>query len=454
VSTTSLPVIVIGAGPIGLAAAAHAQSRGLRTVVLEAGPTAGAAVAEWGHVRLFSSWAELIDPVAEKLLAPTGWVPPESGTYPTGREWVEQYLQPLADTLADTEEVEVRYGTRVTGVAKRGRDRIVDAGRDTEPFSVHVDGPDGPGVLDGSAVVDASGTWRGPNPLGADGLAAVGEREHAGHIAYGIPDFADPAVAARYAGKHVAVAGTGASAHNVLVGLAQLGRERVPRVSWLVRRGTVGQVFGGGSDDQLGQRGALGQRAEAVASSDLVRTVTGFRTVAVHPDAEGRLRLESLDGQVVDGVDEVIAVTGFRPDHSFLSEVRLDLDPVLSATRQLAPLVDPNVHSCGTVYPHGAAELAQPEPGLYLAGMKSYGRAPSFLALTGFEQVRSVVAAIAGDDDAAARVELVLPESGVCGGSGLFDSEPLEGISVGGCCAPASAELLTIGAPGRSSGCG
>jgi hypothetical protein len=142
--------------------------------------------------------------------------------------------------------------------------------------------------------------------------------------------------------------------------------------------------------------------------------------------------VESVDGQVVDGADEVIVVTGFRPDHSFLSEVRLDLDPVLSATRRLAPLVDPNVHSCGTVYPHGAAELAQPEPGLYLAGMKSYGRAPSFLALTGFEQVRSVVAAIAGDHEAAARVELVLPESGVCGGSGLFDGQPLEGVVVGG----------------------
>ena len=82
------------------------------------------------------------------------------------------------------------------------------------------------------------------------------------------------------------------------------------------------------------------------------------------------------------------------------------------------------MHSCGTVYPHGAAELAQPEPGLYLVGMKSYGRAPTFLALTGYEQVRSVVAALAGDHEAAARVELVLPETGVCGGAGLFDARP------------------------------
>jgi cation diffusion facilitator CzcD-associated flavoprotein CzcO len=445
-----LPVVVVGAGPVGLAAAAHAQSRGLPVIVLESGPCAATSVRAWGHVRLFSAWKELIDPTAEKLLAPFGWVRPDGATYPTGREWADKYLQPLADALAKTDEVEVRYATRVTGVAKRGRDRIVDAGREDEPFTVHVEGPGGPVLLSAAAVIDASGTWTGPNPLGADGLSAPGEAEHADRIRYGIPDFGDPQVADRYAGKHVVVAGTGASAHNVLVGLAQLEADGPgTRVSWLVRRAATESAFGGGADDQLAERGALGLRAKAVASSSLVQTRSGFRTASVAAAADGRLRLESLDGQMVEGVDEVVVVTGFRPDLSFLSEVRLDLDPVLSAPRQLAPLIDPNVHSCGTVSPHGAAELAQPEPGLYLAGMKSYGRAPSFLALTGFEQVRSVVAAIAGDHEAAARVELVLPESGVCGGSGLFDDRV--GESGVGCCGPASTDLLTIGS--RSS-CG
>ena len=117
-------------------------------------------------------------------------------------------------------------------------------------------------------------------------------------------------------------------------------------------------------------------------------TSTSIRTGGVYDDPvrEGAFALTSIDGPVAEGVEEVIVVTGFRPDLSFLSEVRLDLDPVLSAPTKLAPLIDPNVHSCGTVYPHGAGELAQPEAGLYLAGMKSYGRAPSFLALTAFER--------------------------------------------------------------------
>jgi hypothetical protein len=72
------------------------------------------------------------------------------------------------------------------------------------------------------------------------------------------------------------------------------------------------------------------------------------------------------------------------------------------------------VHSCGSVPPHGEAELRHPEAGFYVVGMKSYGRAPTFLMLTGYEQVRSVVAAIAGDMEAARNVELVLPATGVC----------------------------------------
>jgi thioredoxin reductase len=431
----SLPVVVVGAGPVGLATAAHARRRGLDVVVLERGEAAGAAVTDWGHVRLFSSWSELVDPVAAELLARSGWSAPDPAAFPTGGQWVQEYLAPLAAALVG-DGAQVRYGHRVTGVARRGRDVLVDEGRTTEPFDVHVEADGGHLVVEAAAVVDASGTWLGPNPLGADGYRLPGERTHAARITYGIPDLDDPTVAARYAGRHVAVAGAGASAQNVLVALARLAeREPATRVSWLVRRGEV--AFGGGAADQLEQRGALGLRAERAARSGAVRTLTGFRTTAVDGGGDGTLRLTSADGQVLDGVDEVVVVTGFRPDLSFLSEVRLDLDPVLQAPRTLAPLIDPNHHSCGTVHPHGAAELAQPERGLYLVGMKSYGRATSFLALTGYEQVRSVVAALAGDHEAASRVELVLPETGVCKGSGQPAGLPLVQVGAGGgsCCA-------------------
>ncbi|MER7084154.1 flavoprotein, partial [Saccharopolyspora kobensis] len=194
-------------------------------------------------------------------------------------------------------------------------------------------------------------------------------------------------------------------------------------------------------------RGALGLRARQAAESGRVRTMTGFRTASVEPGGDGRLVLTSFDGHKTDPVDEVVVLTGFRPDLSWLSEIRLELDPVLQAPVALAPLIDPNVHSCGTVYPHGAKELSHPEPGVFLVGMKSYGRAPTFLAMTGYEQVRSVAAAIAGDTEAAERVELVLPETGVCGGAGLFDEPETE---EGGCCA--APEVIGLTAPPPRAG--
>ena len=343
----------------------------------------------------------------------------------------------------------VRYDARVVGVTKRGRDLVVDSGRESESFVLQVQTPAGIERITARAVVDASGTWGGPNPLGGDGLAAIGELAAAERITYKVPNLRDESVRARYAGRHVAVAGTGASAQNALVELAAIAKQDpATRVSWLVRRPTASGAFGGGDNDQLVARGALGTQAKEAVDSGAVTAVTGFRTSDVTIASDGTMTLTSFDGQEVHGVDEVIVVTGFRPDLSMLSEVRLDLDPILQAPSALAPLIDPNVHSCGTVYPHGAKELTQPEVGFYLVGMKSYGRAPSFLALTGYEQVRSVVAAIDGDHDAARRVELTLPDSGVCGGSGLFDEPESSDSQDGGCCGtPVSApqELLTIG---------
>ncbi|SCF62882.1 NAD(P)-binding domain-containing protein [Streptomyces sp. MnatMP-M17] len=443
--TSDLPTVVIGAGPIGLAAAAHLVERGIEPLVLEAGGRAGSAVREWSHVRLFSTWAELVDPAAEKLLALSGWTAPDGATYPTGGDLATLYLQPLADVLGD----KVRFGTRVTGVSRFGRDRIVDADRDRQPFTVHIMNADGAEErITARTVIDASGTWSMPSPIGADGLPALGERMAPDRISYRVPDLNDQAVRARYAGKRTAVIGSGASACTALASLAGLAKDAPgTHTVWILRRGISGATFGGGAADQLPARGALGLAAKAAVDNGHADAVTGFRTEAVERDSDGRLVLVAEDGRRLDPVDKVVVLTGFLPDLSFLSELRLGLDERLQAPVELAPLIDPNVHSCGTVYPHGHRELSHPEQGVYLVGMKSYGRAPTFLAMTGYEQVRSIAAAIAGDAESADRVELTLPESGVCGGAGLFDEPAAERQSDGGgCCATSAPELVQIGA--------
>lgn len=448
---TELPVVVIGAGPIGLAAAAQLRERGLTPLVFERGAVAGAAIAEWNHVRLFSRWSELVDPAARLLLEQTEWSAPDGDAYPTGQQWRQLYLEPLAAALGDA----VQFDTEVVGVARRGRDLVVDAGRDTEPLSVHLRRGDGSeDRVFAQAVVDASGTWGTPNPLGGEGLPALGERAAAATIAYRVPDLDDAAVRAQFAGKHTVIAGSGHSALTAIVALAGL-EEEAPgtRITWAVRRGSVGSAFGGGESDELPARGALGLRAKKAVDDGLLTVVTGFRTAAVEPASTGQIALVSDAGTQIENVENVVALTGFRPDLSWLSEIRLGLDPVLQAPAQLAPLIDPNIHSCGTVYPHGAKELRHPEPGVYLVGMKSYGRAPTFLAMTGYEQVRSIAAELAGDHEAAARVELILPETGVCGGAGVFD-EPDTAEAEGGCCAAPAPQLISLSGAASSNSCG
>ncbi|MEV4462407.1 FAD-dependent oxidoreductase [Micromonospora echinofusca] len=425
---TELPVVVIGAGPVGLAAAAHLHERGIAFTVLEAGDTPGAAVRQWGHVRVFSPWRYDIDPAARRLLDDAGWVAPDIEALPTGAELVTAYLQPLAELPAL--KPHLRYGTRVEAISRLGLDRLRTAGRDTTPFLVRL--ADGEEVL-ARAVIDASGTWGTPNVLGASGLPARGERDAVRYLEHALPDVLG-SDRDRFAGRHTLVVGAGHSAANTLLSLAELAAEQPgTEVTWAIRSSSPTRTYGGGDADALPARGALGSRLRTHVDAGRIRLLTGFSVHALTPtDDRVTVLVRHADGseeQVT--VDRIVAATGFRPDHSIAAELRLDLDPVMGATRALAPLIDPNEHSCGTVPPHGVDELSHPEPGYYAVGMKSYGRAPTFLMATGYEQVRSVVAALAGDWRAARDVQLDLPETGVC------NSNPDDSAASDSCCGPA-----------------
>ena len=406
-------VAILGAGPVGLAAAAHVLEQGMEPVVLEAGPDAAHAVRQWSHVRMFSPWEYNIDKAAERLLQAAGWNSPAPDQYPTGGELVAQYLEPLATRTPLRDRI--KLSSRVTAVGRAGFDKMKSNGRAFEPFTIRYRNGKGPEQLKADAVIDATGTWFSPNPAGVGGLPAIGEEEMQARIAYGMPDVLG-ASRARYAGKTVAVLGAGHSAIGVLIDLARLAEEAPgTEVIWLLRGTAPEKAFGGGANDKLAARGALGAAFASLVATGKVKIEAGFKVGHLSADGAG-LRVATAAAACCRSVnvDELVVATGFRPDLGFLREIRLGLDPAVEAPVALASLIDPNLHSCGTVRPHGARELAQPEPGFYLAGMKSYGRAPTFLMLTGYEQVRSIAADIAGDRAAADRVELVLPETGVC----------------------------------------
>jgi hypothetical protein len=309
---------------------------------------------------------------------------------------------------------------RVVSVTRLGFDKVKTAGREQAPFVIRAVEGDRPVEFKARAVIDATGTWSTPNPLGADGLPAIGEAAHRDRIFYGIPDVLGRE-RARYAGRRTLVVGAGHSAANALLDLAALAREAPgTRLAWSVRSPALARVFGGGAADALPARGRLGSELRALRERGGLEFFSTLRITRVSTEG-GQLAVEGLDAegtvQRITGIDQIICATGQRPDLSVASELRLRLDPWLESTEALGPLIDPNLHSCGTVRPHGHRELAHPEPGFYTVGVKSYGRAPTFLMATGFEQVRSVVAAIAGDIAAADRVELELPETGVCSGA-------------------------------------
>ncbi|HSO90949.1 MAG TPA: FAD-dependent oxidoreductase [Arthrobacter sp.] len=457
--TTNLPIAVIGAGPIGLAAAAHLLERGIEPLILEAGPAAGAAIEQWRHTRLFSPWQFNTDAAAVRLLAGTGWETPEATALPTGGELIDHYLTPLAAHSAIAPRLHT--GARVVAVTRQGMDKTHSRNRNTTPFVVRVEHADGD-VRDyrAAGVIDASGTWSTRNPLGTSGLPAVGEAAAVAHISSPLPD-----VLGRdretFAGRTALVVGAGHSAANTLINLAELAAQ-VPgtKIVWAIRGASAAKVYGGGDADGLAARGRLGSGLRSLVESGAVELHTGFRIAALAA-AGGGVTLTSTDGRTLEA-DVVVPATGFRPDLDILRELRLELDPGVEAPRELGPLIDPEFHSCGTVEPHGATMLAHPEQDFYIVGMKSYGRAPTFLLATGYEQVRSVAAALAGDQEAADTVQLELPETGVCssdiGTSCDVPAAVPAGIvaeTSGGCCG--TPEPVLVGFPtglahGRSGG--
>lgn len=407
-----LPVAIVGAGPIGLAAAANLVERGIDFVVYESGADAGASIRKWAHITFFSPWRHLIDPASGRLLEATGWTAPAQTGLPTGGEFVSAYLEPLSklDAIASR----IRYGVTVDAVSREGMDRTRSAGRAETPFLLRITGPEGVQEVTARAVIDASGTYLTPNSLASSGLDPLGLPAVAEHVSHALPD-----VLGRdresFAGRRITVVGAGHSAANTLLNLAALKRE-VPetQITWLIRNTSAVRVTTS-EDDELAARAAIGKRVDRLIQSGAIQQLDQFEILRLAPSDVGVRLIGQRAGELVEhDTDLVVNATGFRPNLGMLREIRLDLDDIVEAPARLAPLIDPNVHTCGTVEPHGFAELQHPEPNFFLAGMKSYGRAPTFLLATGYEQVRSITAYLAGDIAAASHVQLVLPATGVC----------------------------------------
>jgi thioredoxin reductase len=431
---SKLPVAIIGAGPVGLAAAAHLVKRNLPFILLEAGEQVGSNLSSWSHIRVFSPWKYNTDKAALELLEASGWNKPDDEDLPTGGELVAAYLHPLSE-LPQIGPF-LYLNSKVVSITRKDMDKMKTRGREEQPFVIQVRQNAKNAVYEAGAVIDASGTWQNNNPIGSGGVFAFGEAERQDRIFYGIPDVLGR-FSGRYGNKQVLVVGGGHSAINTILELDKL-KDRFPEtgIHWVLRKKQVREVYGGQENDALPARGALGMKIEQLIQQDRVSVYTPFhiREIVGENDKMTLIGSQNDTLKALRGIDEIIANTGTRPDSSFLRELRVAFDTTVESVPAIAGLIDPNIHSCGTVRPHGELELQQPEKDFYIVGMKSYGRAPTFLMATGYEQVRSVVAALAGDMEAARKVELHLPETGVC------SSDSSDGMA---CCGTAEPEAAS-----------
>jgi glycine/D-amino acid oxidase-like deaminating enzyme len=392
---------IVGAGPIGLEAALAALDAGLDVHLFERGEP-GAHIHAWGHVRMFTPWRMNVGPASRAHLERTGWTPPGRDDCPTGAEYVERCLRPLA-RLPELEG-RLHLHAQVVHIGRRGlvkSDSPADGGRRRHPFRLLVRDPGGrESFLHAFSAIDASGVFGQPNWAGDGGIPARSELYLAPQLSYH-PDDVLGLARERYAGRRTLVIGSGTSAATTVASLARLATEAPgTTVVWATRR-AADELFPPIADDPLSERHGLYARARALArGGDTAVSAIGHARIEGFEfnSATHRYRVTLMVGDQprVEEVDRIIVNTGFGPDDSLYRELQVhECYASRGPMRLSAALVGAGTRDCLTVPAFGADVLANPEPDFFILGHKSYGRNPSFLLETGFKQVAEAVATLA-----------------------------------------------------------
>lgn len=392
-------VAIIGAGPSGLDAALACRDKGWDVDVYERAPRAAAAIRDWGHVRMFTPWEMNRSPRMDEALADAGIAIPDGAAPPTGAELAEKLIDPLLRTPAL--DGAVHLGREVLEIARAGLSKEQEIATDTRaarPFRLILrqDGAERAAIAD--AVIDATGTEFGAGPLGEGGVAAPGERSLAGRIRRSIPDL--PAESESFTGRTTLVAGTGHSAQTAIAGLADVVTASPgTRVVWVSR--SADPDWGSPEGDPLPDRVALATRAGEVASGAVAGieflgglSVHGLTLAGEHIDVQ----LDGAPGPRTVRVDQVLSLTGSRADASLYRQLQVHECYATGAPIKLsAQLLGDAAGDCLSQPEYGPELLRNPEPGFFIIGAKSYGRAPNYLMRTGFGQAEGVVDLLARD---------------------------------------------------------
>jgi len=406
-TSTDPRIAILGAGPIGLEAALAAAERGLPFTVYEAAESVGGYVRRWGHVRAFTPWSMNVSERAERFLEAAGMEVPGGPGFPTGRQLVEDLLEPLASLPALASRL--RLGSRVLALAREGllkHEEIGSGRRALAPFRLLVAEPGGGERTEtADVVIDCTGTYGHPNRLGDGGIPAPGEQAFEERIVRAIPDVVREADA--WAGRTVLLTGAGHSAQTAARDLAALARQAPgTKVIWAIR--STAPTWGAVAGDPLPERAALNAAAAQIAggASDAIDVRTGAVTEAL-TGRDGRVVATLRNGgrEEVE-VDRILALNGGVGDASLYRQLQVHECYATSGPMKLAAALLGEAGAggdCLTQAAHGPETLVNPEPGFFILGSKSYGRNSQFLLRIGRQQVEDVVEMVAGGRAAARR---------------------------------------------------
>jgi len=256
-----------------LAAAAHLKKSNQPFILFETGKQIGENILKWGHVRLFSPWEYNIDKVAETFLREAQIPIPKKEYVPYGREIITDYLKPLSNLRAIKENIHLN--SKVIAIGRNGLDKMKNGGREELAFSIQVIENNKFVIYEAKAIIDASGTWQNPNPLGSGGIFALDEIENGNQIHYGMPNINETDMMGKYANKTTLVVGGGHSAVGSILALNTL-KEKFPntKIHWILRKKQISDGYGGKEADKFKARGVLGIQIEKLVNSGAIEIHT------------------------------------------------------------------------------------------------------------------------------------------------------------------------------------
>ena len=400
-------IAILGGGPTALEAALYARALGYPVTVFERGAAAGTNIRRWGFVKMFTPWHMNVSPLGLAALKTSGLPLPPENDYPTGADFVDAYLGPLADSLGSS----FRAGVEVNRVAKTGlikRESIGGRRRAKNRFRLFVNNEQGrEEEVAADLVIDATGVYHSPAALGDGGLPALGERAAAESIDYHLIDIAG-ARRERMAGKSTLLVGAGFSAATSLVSLIDiLSAAPATQIIW-ARRTTDPAPIPVFPDDPLPLRADLSRRGNSVAADPppQCRVLAGVVVEAVRPEGELiRVDLRPAEngcGAETVRVHSVLANVGYRPDLDLFRELHVHQCYATEGPMNLAAALLGESAAAGDCLRQGSLgidTLKNPEPGFFILGNKSYGRRSDYLMRVGREQVRDIFRFLEGNEN-------------------------------------------------------